>query len=158
MDGQNAISIRPFTREEDDILRESYRVKTVRELAKILNRSRNSIIGRASRLGVNRSKSEAALEREVKRRHDTASIKDHLVVKRSNSSHFRKSSVRLSPQELPEETVTPLNGVGVKIWDLEPGHCRWVMGETKELTFCGHQKKFGSHYCNQHHDKSVVKK
>lgn len=158
---QSGTSINLYTPEEDAVIKENYRSMGSRALAALLKRSKNSVIGRAHRLGVAMSQKEINEVRRVttlQQARKPAKVRDYLMVERPIGFADRKSRVRLLPQKLPEETITPLDGVGVKIWELETTHCRWVMGESKEMTFCGHQKRKGSHYCEAHFQKSVVKK
>jgi hypothetical protein len=164
MAGQSGILIKLFTPEEDAEIIKHYRSMGTRALAKLLNRSKNSVISRAHRLGVARSAREMEEERRINGYYRTQMAKigtpekDHLVVERPIGFANKVSRVRLLPQKPPEETVTPLNGVGVKIWELDSTHCRWVMGDSKDMTFCGHGKWHNTQYCAAHYEKSVVKK
>lgn len=162
---RSGVSIKAYTEQEDALILTNYRTVGVRVLAQLLNRTHNSVIGRAYRLGVSGSSEDALLERKIRTKKEKPPkperlprMRDHLMVKRPTTTEDRKAAARLMPQALPEETITPLNGVGVKIWDIQPSHCRWVMGEAREMTFCGHTKRAGSHYCEDHYRKSVVKK
>ena len=161
MAAQSGTSINLYTEAEDAIVRENYRSMGAKALGALINRSKNSVIGRAHRLGVAMSQKEIEEIRRfnnLQQSRKPAVARDYLMVERPIGFADKKSRVRLLPQKLPEETVAPLDGVGVKIWDLESTHCRWVMGDSKEMTFCGHQKHKGSHYCEAHFQKSVVKK
>lgn len=128
MSGQSVVLIE-WTPEQDDILRLHYRKTSATELAKRFGKTRNAVIGRANRLGL------CLPYRE----------KSGFPVK----IRFRPPKV-IKPVRPPKIKVIPLNGVGVKIWELEQNHCRWVAGEPQDLLFCGHDKEAGSSYCPTH--------
>lgn len=158
---RGGVSISPYTPEEDEIVLKNYRSLGARAVGALLNRSKNSVIGRAHRLGIGMSKKEMdELNRIRSKASSRKKIKsvNHLAIKRKGGIAEQKIGIRLKPQPMPEETVTPLNGVGVKIWELESRHCRWVMGDSLEMTFCGHDRKAGASYCSDHFDVSRVTK
>lgn len=148
-----------WTPEQDEYIRQHYRKIGAKTVAAHLNTTKNAVIGRANRIGVGLNYRVALAVRLAKNKIERAEMQDKPVAKRGVASERRgKPGTRLAPLEPPEETVTPLNGVGVRIWDLAPRHCKWVMGEPKDFVFCGHGQKMGSHYCEEHYEKSVVRK
>jgi GcrA cell cycle regulator len=52
--------------------------------------------------------------------------------------------------EPPIPTVEPQLSERVHLLQLQPHHCRWVMGEAAELMFCGLPKYEDRPYCRMH--------
>jgi hypothetical protein len=154
--GLNLINL--WTPEEDAYLAQHYNSCKAMDIASHLGRTKNAVIGRAQRLKLGTPMPFIRAERIKKLRAIFAAHKDKPVAPRkSRVAVFRKDGVKLAPTPLIEDVTTPLNGVGVKIWDLEADHCRWVMGDPADLTYCGHPKMADSCYCPTHYRKSVNK-
>jgi hypothetical protein len=98
-------------------------------IAKVLNRTRNSIIGRSHRLGLANFVPEPKLA-EIE-------AKDPGVVE-----------IIVPPPEPICE--------GVNIIDIRDGQCRFSTGRNSndELVFCAETVKEGSVYCPEHHGKA----
>jgi hypothetical protein len=164
MSVQSGVLIKPFTEEEDVVIRQNYDKVSARKLAELLGRTKNSVIGRAHRLGLGRSRDETKIVHTVLRiRKIKAQTPHNPVGKRKSILPVRpaKPSITTGKKNIivPESQriATPLNGVGVHIVDLKPNHCRWVLGEPSALTYCGSNKIEGSAYCGGHHYESVRK-
>lgn len=163
-----------WTEQEEKFLRENYRHHPARVLAEVLGRSRNSVIGRASRIGLSRPYSEvfrAAKEARFKEKSmpkivpdEPTSADDYLsrnllaISRKRGETNQRRKPTYAQDADLADK-VEPLNGVGVSLWDAQPNQCRWVVGDPKAMTFCGHEKRAGSSYCQSHFEasKSSVK-
>lgn len=176
MQGQSTISIKKvWTAEDDDFLRQNYRTLSGSAIGKILNVSRMAVIGRANRIGLGRAVEELHKEfrikaairsraeeekRQLRKRRliDTGKTSKERGNNKVRSAFYRSLREGYSREEAVNINIKPLNGVGVKMWELESNHCRWVIGEPKEMTFCGHAKHKGSNYCPEHYSISVVKK
>jgi GcrA cell cycle regulator len=52
---------------------------------------------------------------------------------------------RKPPKPEPPETWGP-----VRIENLDRRHCKWVLGEPSDLTYCGQRREDGSPYCGAH--------
>jgi GcrA cell cycle regulator len=91
--------------------------------------SRNAVIGKAQRLGL------AARVTISQRRPAPA-------------KRVRGRASKITPQPAPE----PKPPEPVRLFDLEPHHCRWpVSGEGADTLFCGASKRSGSSsYCRKH--------
>src|SRR5215475_86814 len=52
----------------------------------------------------------------------------------------------------PEPPVEPPSIGGVSLMDLEPHHCRFIVGSSNDglALYCGHQKVWGTSYCGHH--------
>lgn len=101
----------------------------------LLGVSRNSVIGRLSRMGLSKPKPEVRLVRTgngKKARRDSAVI-----------LQFRAKAVAFKERAA---TVVPLC---IELADLEPHHCRYPY-LNGPYVFCGHTKRPGSSYCPEH--------
>lgn len=158
---QSGVSIKPFTKEEDIVIHQNYDKVSARKLAELLGRTKNSVIGRAHRLGLGRSRKEVNIINSVLQIRRVKAA-DNPVGKRKSILPVRSPSITAGKKNIfvPESQriATPLNGVGVHIVGLKPNHCRWVIGEPSELTYCGGDKIEGSAYCGAHHFQSVRQK
>lgn len=128
MSEQSVVSTE-WTPEQDDILRLHYRKTPAKKLAEMFGKTKSAVIGRANRIGL------SLPYREV----------FGFPVKPQPREPKGKQAMPTKKVE-----VIPLHGVGVKIWALNPNHCRWVVGEPHDLLFCGHDKEAGSSYCPAH--------
>ena len=143
-----------WTPERDDYIRQNYRVIPTRKTGAELGVSKSAVIGRASRIGLGKPYAEVfnlGRKFEIKPKATTSSSIN--VVKRPTGfARMRQEAPRVKKLPIPKlnDSTTPLNGVGVKVWDLGNDHCRWVIGEPKDLTFCGNEKHKGSSYCPTH--------
>ena len=144
---EQSAALTNWTQEQDDFLREQYRAISTRAIGERLGKTKNAIIGRANRLGITKPYREVFGYGDAPRQYRRArkSRGDGLGGKSLNRGAKEKG-----PEKLTEAEIHPLNGVGVKIWEIEPKHCRWVVGEPSNLLFCGHNKEAGSSYCPDH--------
>jgi hypothetical protein len=123
----------PWTEIEDDFVRANRGKLSSQQMADALpGRTRNSVIGRAGRLGLERIISKAAPRRP--------------------KTHAKRARVAWSPElvPLPEVIPMPVEPLNVEIWDLQPWHCREVTGQDGATAlFCGHPVADCS-YCEWH--------
>ena len=61
-----------------------------------------------------------------------------------------KKGERSNPQHMKEPPIGILGGEGVKLWMIEAHHCKWIVGEPKDLTCCGNERQKDSPYCSAH--------
>lgn len=148
MSGQKTPSIK-WTQEQDEYVKEQYRSISASAIGLRLGKSRSAVIGRAYRLGLGKPYSEVFGELATHSPYRYKPRKSASTDHKRGSEHFYRG-VKAMPFIEASDAVAPLNGVGVKIWDLGPKHCRWVVGEPKDLTFCGHPNHKGSSYCTTH--------
>lgn len=148
MNGQKIPSIK-WTQEQDDYVKEQYRSLSASAIGLRLGKSRCAVIGRAYRLGLGKPYAEVfgelATNSPYRYKPRKSASDDH---KRGSKHFYRK--VKAMPFIEASDLMAPLNGVGVKIWDLGSNHCRWVIGDPKDLAFCGHDKHGKSSYCPTH--------
>lgn len=143
-----------WTPERDDYIRQNYRVIPAKKIGEALGISKGAVIGRASRIGIGKPYAEVfnlGSKHEVRPK-QTPSASINVVKRPTGFARMRQEAPRVKKLPIPElnDPINPLNGVGVKVWDLDSTHCRWVIGEPKDLTFCGHEKHKGSSYCPTH--------
>lgn len=143
-----------WSQEDDDYVRDNYREKSAAKIAEALGRTKNSIIGRARRLGLGKPYGEVfgPGAKDSRKSTEGEGVDNSREPNILNRKPAARRVVKVSAPE-----IIPLNGVGVKIWDLEPRHCRWVIGEPKDLTFCGHDHSAGSAYCDGHKGLTLQK-
>lgn len=119
-------------------------------IAKIMNISRNAVIGKANRLGLTARKAPNNFPiLKVKNEgyaHNGRCMKDgkkkhHLTIKKE---------IRLDYTTAVNETIF---GVGKKLQDVGRNECRWPVGEDSEMLFCCAPVNKGS-YCDSH--KSIA--
>lgn len=154
-----------WTDEETDFLRKNYRSYSCRVIAETLGKSRNAIIGKASRIGLTLPYDQVfgnpygkvmAVDKMRKIVPDTPTSADDffsrnlLAIVREKNEHLKKPKAAFHKYEPTENPVEPLNGVGVSLWDAKSTHCRWVLGEPKAMMYCGHTVQKGSSYCFTH--------
>ena len=134
----------------DEFIRQNYRNMSARKIGEVLGFSKNSVISRAHRIGMGRPYAEVfpgAPPRVPKLR----------VERRCPLQKEKLKATPIIKVTLPDN-IQLLNGVGIKIWDLNSKMCRWVVGEPSDLTFCGMGTQKGSSYCCDHHNWTVRKK
>lgn len=150
-----------WTKEEDDFLRENWMTKSASEIGLLLNKTRNSIIGRANRIGLvkNISSTKKALKIHLGRVGRTEMKNDEVL----RQKLIKKKAERLtrpkdriyqrrisgmceakSPETLMDEPF-----IGIHLMDIKHGQCRF-MKESETLMFCGHSAVEGSSYCSHH--------
>lgn len=140
-----------WTKKEEELVRKLWTqgasASTIAQ--KLGGLSRNAVIGKARRLGLNGRK-PTSRERIVAMRAKAPGATSHagaIVQRRVRMAERRKYRANQ-----PEPVHTPETAVH-SIIDLKRHHCRWPIGEPGKpgFAFCGAQKTIGSSYC-QHHD------
>lgn len=157
MSEQSAVSTN-WTKEQDDFLKEQYRAISAAVIAERLGKTRNAVIGRANRLGLGRAYREVFGQTATHSPYRHKSRKGQGGHNATGGELFYRKPKATRVVKMEEADIKPLNGVGVKMWELEPAHCRWVIGEPKDLTFCGNNKHTGTSYCEGHFAISTQRK
>jgi GcrA cell cycle regulator len=113
-------------------LKQLWGTYSARWIAVHLGMTRNAVIGKAHRLGLERQKTA---NRPGERQRP----------------HKRKPPpiVVIVPAPLPPDPPKPPPS-GVKLVDLERHHCRWPLGEPRDMLFCGQPKWELTSYCPFH--------
>lgn len=107
--------------------------------------TRNAVIGKIHRMGLSYRPTTA---RFSKPRVKAARRAKKAGIVRARSWLKIVAGPFTEPTPLPLPFVTDVARVG--LLDLEPHHCRWVVGEPAEMRFCGCQKVPGLPYCSGH--------
>lgn len=147
-----------WTKEQDDFLREQYRAISAEAIAQRIGKTRNAVIGRANRIGLSKSYGEVFGRGAPHSPYKKKPRKSQGGHNATGPELFYRKPRAVKVVKMAEADISPLNGVGVKMWELESRHCRWVVGEPKDLTFCGHNKHNGSSYCENHSALSTQRK
>lgn len=113
-----------------------------------IGKSRNSVIGRVSRLGLPSRKTVASFHSRRSKKRLPAPAKPQKPM-----SPFRKLYLADPEPYVPpaEELVIPLHERKT-VATLEPGDCRWPIGDPQQpdFHFCGKGKVPGLPYCDVH--------
>jgi GcrA cell cycle regulator len=136
---------------------------TASQIGRILDCTRNTIIGKLNRLGIKapsrqripnvwrsaRNKS-AMTKRKQKPPIYPTSFKPTLQKMKSEGSMPDEPP---TPHEMPPARATGMDA----LLALQPGDCRWPIGEvgTPEFRFCGAPCEFNRMYCEYHHIAST---
>lgn len=142
----------PWTEEEDKIIHEEWGKLTAKELGKILNRTRNAVIGRANRLKLRKGvatgprKKPYHKEKPIDRR--TTIFTQVTIVPRPPK--VRTAMPKTDIPYVPSPDKMYRDGKGVHITALQNYHCR-AIDDPKSLMFCGKDVKGGSSFCPHHH-------
>lgn len=96
--------------------------------------SRNAVIGKMARLGLQGRIAKPKMESRKK-----------------IAAYQKRSWPRMEiPRPCPAPRNDEVTATSVHILDLEPHHCRLVIGEPKDGMFCGREKVPGLSYCADH--------
>lgn len=141
----------PFTKDQDDFLREHYNKKPAWWIAEQLGRTKNSVIGRAQRIGCSGS---------LPRRTDLVVR----VPKPDAPKKVRISAAGTDRRRMVKTRFRSLDNmpfVGLAVVDLRTEQCRFIVSEMPYL-FCDGDIERGS-YCEHHagvcyRDKNYGKK
>ena len=157
--------------EDDEWLRRLWEVDnmTSGQCAKVMGVTRNSIIGRAMRLGLKHSgpitfdvasSPHVGHTRTVRAGSKKAEIiysseQPRKRLRRSNYANSR--TVVIEDVEEACDLPPDQSDFAVALFDLEPRHCRWPLGEGPAQMFCGAAKVSGHPYCPRHGNMAYKK-
>lgn len=135
-----------WTAEETAELRRLYALGlSCNAIGQALGKSRNAVIGRAHRIGLEKRGAGTHAAVEVGNRPGS---KPRRLREKTNIPP-RVRSLRPSQEQI-ELRVAAVDPIHVKLLDLEPHQCRYPYGDTPDITFCGHQVFAGFSYCAPH--------
>ena len=98
-----------------------------------------------------------AIKYSITRNQVAAAIRDYRKALQSNSC---KEVKMITPEPANDAIPPPIQINTVEEW-LFSDRCRYIAGEGDNRTFCGHVKKRGHQWCEEHHKlckRPVVKK
>jgi GcrA cell cycle regulator len=129
------------------------------EIAERMGLSRNAVIGRVHRMGLQ------------KRNDRKANAQKANVTKRSKRLTRRELTHKVSSMTLPAAPVAPVDAGEwkevhvnfeprglISIWDLKEHHCRWPYDNEPMTTYCGHDRLPGKPYCKKHFETGMEPK
>ena len=124
--------------EMDAVIVEHYNKMRAKQIAELLNVTKNAVIGRAKRLGLSRTKE--------------ARVKSHKPLSPFGSWR-RKGWDRIQRMFRPRPepvTVVSIPG-GISIMELTGSTCRWpVSGTGADMMYCGFEVHKEKSYCVEH--------
>ena len=133
-----ALSMRFWGAEQDAVIIEHYNKMRAKQIAQMLNVTKNAVIGRAKRLGLSSTK-----EARVKSHEPLAPF----------GSWRRKGWDRIQRMFKPRPepvTVVSIPG-GISIMELTGSTCRWpVSGTGADMMYCGCEVHKEKSYCLKH--------
>ncbi len=141
----------PWTEEREAELRSLWSEGlTAAIIAGRMGVSRNAILGKSHRLGLN------------DRRQGVAAIRVKRAAKRVRRERQTEISDLVAERIRPGRPVSaqafePLEGTRpVTLLDLEPHHCRWPIGDPQDASFgfCGCKRAAGTPYCEAHANRA----
>ena len=130
-----------WTEERIQFLRDNYKTMVARQIANELGDvfSRNAIIGKARRLG---------LQADFRLRPHRSSSGELVTTLLKVQTRQRRAAV-------DEIRMQRLRSTGhVDIMGLESWHCREIVQEKPGVLYCGKHKTDDSSYCLEHHNKN----
>ena len=131
----------PWTNEEIATLRRLWEAGwSGGRIAHEIGRSRAACMGKLWRLGVFEKTRRKASSRKTKERVTPAKPVWRRIVPEANDNQ--------PPVKPPPKPKLP--GTLVLLVDLEPHHCRWPVGDPKEMLFCGDAREEARPYCPHH--------
>ena len=141
-----------WSEEQDSILREMWPEHYAIDVATRLGVTRNSVIGRARRIGLQGKRGEGwgngVIATKERRAANAERRKQRELVKVQSPHSYRP---RIPYAALPEIVADPLL---LSIMDLKTEHCRWPYGEAGSIQYCGHQALNMQSYCGAHYRMS----
>jgi len=139
---------------------------SAREIAAALGTTRNAVLGRKHRMGLDHKgmartpeylEKLNAMRREKARLAKATLRKKHKVFNRPIMGTGKAISLPVLPPEVPISPEAP-QGEPVRLVELKPETCRWIVGRSdtdKLATFCpGHRVAPNLPYCSYHHNIS----
>jgi len=133
---------------------------TTGEIGKKLNVSKNAVVGKAHRLGL---ESRPSPIRRVMEAEEGESVAEDIVVPAKSEVSGNKTRAKVSagstgaktakePPQVKKSIAKQPKKKFVKIEDLSMNSCRWPIGDPKEddFHFCGKETFNGKPYCLEH--------
>jgi GcrA cell cycle regulator len=137
-----------WTEEQDQYLREHRGKLSSSQIGAQLGCTRNAVIGRSNRLGLERLRSYNTFEEINHGKRVKAAAK---VAKEGAVRPATVNLVALPPPSIDDAAIPAEQRKSTL--DLGPHDCRWPVGDPQEpgFFFCGAVQRDGSSYCAAHH-------
>lgn len=129
---------------------------TTNEIAKRLNVSKNSIVGKVHRLNLKARPSPIKKKEEVVAEKPAVAVAVAEESTKSPSKTIKKISI--SPMQISGESK-PKKDSCIKLTELDSHTCRWPIGDPRDdnFCFCGKTVRSGQTYCEEHSAIAYVK-
>lgn len=128
---------------------------TTGEIGRLIGMSKNAVVGKAHRLGLEGRPSPI--------KHERIRISKKTVLKKTSAASVKKVEEVEDDIEVVEEDVKAIMAKkkaaekkkkisGVSLVDLKPNGCRWPEGDPQDddFCFCGKEAVTGKPYCAEH--------
>ena len=122
---------------------------TTGQIAKALNVTKNSIIGKVHRLCLTARPSPIKKAPETKNEKTVKTVKEEQKISAEN---------RLA-ERVPSKESTAIEETNIPLVKLDNHTCRWPLGDPRDddFCFCGKRVKTGQTYCEEHAAVAYVK-
>lgn len=149
---------RVWTEEMDAKLRSMVGVSSFRQIAAILDVSRNAAIGRADRIGLSNKKPKLTPEQIFVRDAERELCRLRTNERRNQRRRERRANGTFAPIPFVRRVTNaprpePLN---LSLMDLEANQCRWADSADAPFLFCGATRDGHPSYCPHHHQLSIA--
>lgn len=123
---------------------------TTGEIGRVIGMSKNAVVGKAHRLGLESRPSPIKREEMVKKEKAARALKKVAKPVAKPTRPVVQSEPEVAVKSAKK--VKPGKNKGVKLVDLKPTSCRWPEGDPKEsdFHFCGKEAVPGKSYCEEH--------
>ena len=131
---------------------------TTGQIAKVLNVTKNSIIGKVHRLCLTARPSPIKKSSNSSEKKATTSKKVEKETKAKPASKCKAKEKPIVVEE-PKPLTAPIEETNIPLVKLDNHTCRWPMGDPKDedFCFCGKRIKTGQTYCEEHAMVAYVK-
>ena len=139
---------------------------TTGQIAKALNVTKNSIIGKVHRLCLTARPSP--IKKASSQKNDSKNTKTTVKSATDNSGKSQKQTVKTSEDASPIKNDdknllckdnSPIEETNIPLIKLDNHTCRWPLGDPRDddFCFCGKRVKTGQTYCEEHAAIAYVK-
>lgn len=133
---------------------------TTGQIAKVLNVTKNSIIGKVHRLCLTARPSPIKKSENSEDKKKTSKPAKVEKNKTKETPSKPAKCVKKTPIEEPQKPATPvIEETNIPLVKLDNHTCRWPIGDPKDedFCFCGKRIKTGQTYCEEHAAVAYVK-
>lgn len=130
--------------------------KSANEIAKILNVSKNSIVGKVHRLCL------TARPSPIKKKDENSNVAE--IKEEAVEEILTDAPEDILPESQPENKISDKtkhrkSKKNIKLVELDSHTCRWPLGDPRDddFGFCGKKVRSGQTYCDEHSQVAYVK-
>lgn len=138
---------------------------TTGQIAKALNVTKNSIIGKVHRLCLTARPSPIKKAPETKNEKKAAKIEKNIKTEKNEKTvktvkeEQKISAENRLAERVPSKESTAIEETNIPLVKLDNHTCRWPLGDPRDddFCFCGKRVKTGQTYCEEHAAVAYVK-